>query len=168
MAISVVLQALRCRDQTPQHAEPNHRYKLGENAFRGLKAGCGCGSCLVPISSWASPEGALPAFCRQWCWGWKEWSIPLCHAGVSLPIPQGGALTSVLAQQTCRFYSLVSMSFNKLSESPPLHMVRLQFLNACSMGKSNPISCNTKPCTAPQWGLFSCQIASFKPQPIQP
>lgn len=37
----MVLCAAGCGDQTLQHAKPNRRYKLGENAFRDLKAGCG-------------------------------------------------------------------------------------------------------------------------------
>lgn len=41
MAKSMGLHALGCRDQTLQHTKPNHRYKLGENAFQDIKAGCG-------------------------------------------------------------------------------------------------------------------------------
>lgn len=41
MEISMVLHALRYRDQTVQHQKSNPRYKLGKNAFEDLKASCG-------------------------------------------------------------------------------------------------------------------------------
>lgn len=132
---------------------------LGKMLFRAWWQAVG-GSCFIPIPSWASPGGALlPSAESSAERGWGE------HPPLPTPCPPPMLL--VWLCRRAQFYSLVSMSSNELSKSPPLHMVRLQFLNTCSMGKSNPISCNTKPCTAPQWGLFSCQIASFKPQPIQ-
>ena len=153
-----------CRHQNGvQHTKSNHRNKLGENAFQDLKAGCGwflLHAHLQLSLTWRSPSCLLQIGV-------------LGVEGVEHPAPPhwrllAHPLVSHFWLSGCtKSYSPVSMSSNHLSKSRPLHMVRLQFLNTCSMGKSNQISCNTNPCTAPQWGLLSCQIASFKPQPIQ-
>lgn len=143
VAISMVLHASGCRDQMLQHAKSNHRYKAGENAFGDLKAGCAWLLLPSPL-----PKYPFPPSADSGAEGRSRASRSATLGSPCPSVPQ--KCTCFLARQTCRSYSLVSMSFNKLSKNPSLHTVRLQFLNTCSMGKSNPIFCNTKPCTAPQ------------------